>query len=51
MIKLSVQTGGIEEVHGIDGAYRLIHECGFDSCSDSLYSGWFLRSCSGGAKA
>lgn len=41
MIQIGVQTGGIEEAHGIDGAYRLIHEAGFDAADaniDHLYS-------------
>ncbi|MBR6498918.1 MAG: sugar phosphate isomerase/epimerase [Clostridia bacterium] len=31
MNKIAVQTGGPEERYGIDGAYRLIKECGFDA--------------------
>lgn len=30
MIRIAVQTGGPEELLGIDGAYRLIREAGFD---------------------
>ena len=36
MIKLSVQTGGPEEALGIDGAYRLIAECGFDAVDANI---------------
>ena len=42
MIKISVQTGGPEEALGIDGAYKLIAECGFDAVDaniDHLVSG------------
>lgn len=35
-MKLSVQTGGPEEIYGIDGAYRLIKECGFDAVDVNL---------------
>lgn len=41
MMKIGVQTGGVEEAHGIDGAYRIIHEAGFDAADaniDHLYS-------------
>ena len=31
MMKIGVQTGGIEEACGVDGAYRLIKESGFDA--------------------
>ena len=31
MIKISVQSSGPEEVLGVDAAYRLIKECGFDA--------------------
>ena len=30
-MQIGIQTGGIEEAYGIDGAYRLIKECGFDA--------------------
>ncbi len=30
MFKLAVQSGGIEEAYGIDGAYKLIKETGFE---------------------
>lgn len=36
MIKLSVQTGGIEEVYGIDGTYQLIKEAGFEAADVNL---------------
>ena len=29
-MKIAVQTGGVEERLGLDGAYRLIREAGFD---------------------
>ena len=31
MFKLAVQTGGIDDRFGVDGAYRLIREAGFDA--------------------
>ena len=46
MNKIAVQTGGPEEVYGIDGAYRLIKECGFDAVDanvDHLLSGRNIR--------
>ena len=36
MIKLSVQTGGIEEIYGVDGTYRLVKESGFDAVDVNL---------------
>lgn len=36
MFSISVQTGGIEEVHGIDGAYRIIKETGFDAADANV---------------
>lgn len=36
MIKLGVQTGGMEEILGIDGTYRLMKECGFDAADVNL---------------
>ena len=42
MIRIAVQTGGPEELLGIDGAYRLISEAGFDGVDaniDHLLSG------------
>lgn len=46
MFKISVQTSGPEELYGIDGAYRVIKECGFDAVDanvDHLYSGSDIR--------
>lgn len=46
MIKLSVQTGGIEEIYGVDGTYQLVKECGFDAVDvnlDHLYPGTLIR--------
>ena len=48
MMKIGVQTGGIEEAHGIDGAYRIIRETGFDAADaniDHLYAGQAIRNC------
>ena len=42
MFKIGVQTGGAEELFGIDGAYRVIKEAGFDAVDvnlDHLLSG------------
>ncbi|MBE6884169.1 MAG: sugar phosphate isomerase/epimerase [Ruminococcaceae bacterium] len=36
MIKIAVQTGGPEEYLGIDAAYRLIKECGFDGVDANI---------------
>ncbi len=36
MIKLGVQTGGAEKYLGIDGAYRLFKEIGFDAVDASI---------------
>ena len=36
MIKISVQTGGPEEALGIDKAYKLIAECGFDAVDANI---------------
>ena len=36
MIKIGVQTGGIEEHFGVDGAYRVIKEAGFDAVDVNL---------------
>lgn len=36
MIKISVQTGGPEEHLGVDGAYKLIAECGFDAVDANI---------------
>lgn len=46
MIRIAVQTGGPEELLGIDGAYRLISEAGFDGVDaniDHLLSGRDIR--------
>ena len=46
MFKISVQTGGAEELFGIDGAYRVISEAGFDAVDvnlDHLLSGGDIR--------
>ena len=46
MIRIAVQTGGPEELLGIDGAYRLISEAGFDGVDaniDHLLSGQDIR--------
>lgn len=46
MFKISVQSGGIEEKHGIDGAYRIMKEAGFDATDanvDHLMSGADIR--------
>ena len=31
MFSIAVQTGGLEEIYGIDGAYRAVQEAGFDA--------------------
>lgn len=36
MFKIAVQTGGLEEPLGIDGAYRLIKEAGFDGVDANI---------------
>lgn len=36
MIPISVQTGGAEEIYGIDGAYKVIKEAGFDAVDVNL---------------
>ena len=36
MLQIGVQSGGIEEVYGIDGAYRVIREAGFDAVDANL---------------
>ena len=36
MMKISVQTGGPEEAYGIDGAYKLIAESGFDAVDANI---------------
>ncbi len=36
MIKLGVQTGGIEEIMGVDGTYKLVKESGFDAVDVNL---------------
>ena len=36
MFKIGVQTGGAEELFGIDGAYRVIKEAGFDAVDVNL---------------
>lgn len=36
MFKIAVQTGGLEEVFGVDEAYRLIKEAGFDAVDANL---------------
>lgn len=36
MIKIGIQTGGPEEVYGIDEAYRLIKEAGFEAVDVNL---------------
>ena len=36
MFKLAVQTGGLEEPYGIDGAYRLIAETGFEGADANI---------------
>lgn len=36
MFNISVQTGGLEELYGIDGAYRMIKEAGFDAADANL---------------
>lgn len=36
MFKIAVQTGGLEEIAGIDGAYRMIAEAGFDAADVNL---------------
>ncbi len=36
MIPIGVQTGGAEEIFGIDGAYRVIKEAGFDAVDVNL---------------
>ena len=46
MNKIAVQTGGPEEVYGIDGAYKIIKECGFDAVDanvDHLLTGRNIR--------
>ena len=46
MIKVGVQTGGIEEHFGVDGAYQVIKEAGFDAVDvnlDHLLSGEQIR--------
>ena len=46
MIRISVQTGGAEEIYGIDGAYKVIKEAGFDAVDvnlDHLYPGSLIR--------
>ena len=46
MIRIAVQTGGPEEAYGIDGAYRVIKEAGFDAVDanvDHLLSGGDIR--------
>ena len=46
MIRIAVQTGGPEELLGIDGGYRLIKEAGFDGVDaniDHLLSGRDIR--------
>lgn len=35
-MKIAVQTGGVEEVYGIDQAYRLIKEAGFDAVDANI---------------
>lgn len=45
-MKLSVQTGGPEEIYGVDGTYKLIKECGFDAVDvnlDHLMLGGIIR--------
>ena len=44
MMKIGVQTGGVEEAHGIDGAYRIIHEAGFDAADANIGPSVFLSS-------
>ena len=42
MIPICVQTGGLEEIYGVDGAYKVIKEAGFDGVDanvDHLMSG------------
>ena len=46
MNKIAVQTGGAEEAYGIDGAYKIIKECGFDAVDanvDHLLTGRNIR--------
>lgn len=38
MIKIAVQTGGAQEHLGVDGAYQLIKECGFDGVDANVSS-------------
>lgn len=47
MMKIGVQTGGIQEEYGVDGAYRIIREVGFDAADaniDQLFSPEAIRS-------
>ena len=46
MFKIAVQTGGVEELFGIEESYRLIKEAGFDAVDvnlDHLLSGTQIR--------
>ena len=36
MMKTAVQTGGVEDVYGIDQAYRIIKEAGFDAVDANI---------------
>ena len=48
MFKIAVQTGGPEELYGIDGAYRIVKEAGFDAVDaniDHLMSGADIAHC------
>jgi sugar phosphate isomerase/epimerase len=36
MFKVAVQSGGLEEIYGIDGAYRAIAEAGFDGVDANI---------------
>jgi len=35
-MRIGVQTAGMEEIYGTDGAYRLIAECGFDAADANI---------------
>jgi len=46
MFHIGVQTGGIEEIFGVDETYRLVKECGFDAVDvnlDHLFGGNEIR--------